>query len=105
MFARFHLTGPLVTWDLTERGPVLAQMYNLIVKSWYISALLSSGLKDWTGQTGLEWPRFTGNYLLGLSMYSIYMTHKYKRHIVNKTGTVYCSMPCVYIVLFTYLTM
>ena len=79
-------------------------MYNLIVKSWYISALLSSGLKDWTGQTGLEWPRFTINYLLGLSMYSIYMTHKYKRHIVNKTGTVYCSMPCVYIVLFVYLS-
>ena len=29
VFARFRLTGPLVTSDLTERGPILALYYLL----------------------------------------------------------------------------
>jgi hypothetical protein len=45
VLARPHLTGPLVTLKLTERGPILAQSHFLIVKSWYISTLLGYALK------------------------------------------------------------
>lgn len=45
--ARPCLTGPLITWGLTERGPIWPKSGFLIVKSWYISALLGHGLKVW----------------------------------------------------------
>ena len=49
VIARFRLTGLLVTQFFTERGPVLAKSYFLVVKSWYISALLAEGLSGLTG--------------------------------------------------------
>ncbi|MBD44739.1 MAG: hypothetical protein CMC65_05850 [Flavobacteriaceae bacterium] len=39
-----RLTGPLVTLDLPERGPVLAWSGFLLVKSWYISGFGSEAL-------------------------------------------------------------
>ena len=45
VLARSHLTGRCITLVFTERWPVWAWSYFLIVKCWYISTLLSSGLK------------------------------------------------------------
>ena len=41
------------------------------------------------------------DYLGCLDLYSVYMAYMYKRHILMRTGTVYCSIPCSYIAIIT----
>jgi len=98
VIARFRLTGLLVTWFFTERGPVLRKLVYLYEKMgiyllYWLVALMGLLAKLYrNGLTG--WDYFC--------LYSIYIAIRYKMHILTITGIVYCSMPCVYMWYYTY---